>query len=163
MRDATTHDELSRRLRMAQQSDPVRDAGPPKGNAGEDPSKQHAQRDLIADSTVLCYGGSLTLVPKGAVLHLPEKLQDRVGVKPNVQVKTWRDFYGANRGWIRAIEVTRDQAIGHAPLPEATLATIEDSSSLVIATYKNGPISVLPLKDPEDVPKRSERKPVTYR
>lgn len=150
MRDAATHDQLSSRLRMAQQKDPIRNIGPPIGKTEEDPSLRNSSRDLIKDSIVISYRGNLTLVPKRAVLHLPEELSDRIGVKDGLQVKNWRDFYQVNRGWIRTMEVTRDQALGHAPFNEEVTEAIKTSSSLVVATYKGGPISVLPLKKPED-------------
>lgn len=163
MRDVVTSDELSRKLRMAQQSDPIRQIGPPAGNVEEDPAKAVTSRDLIKSSTILCFRGFLTLVPKQSVLHVPENLADRIGEKPDIKVQTFRDFQLANRSWIRTVEVTREQALGHTPLNENITATFEKSPYLVIATYKGGPISVLPLKAPEEVPDPSEMKSVIYR
>lgn len=149
LRDAATHDQLSQKLRMAQQKDPIRDVGPPAGKVDSDPSVQTANRDLIKESTVLCYRGYLTLVPKQAVLHLPEPLKDRFEIKPNIIVQTWADFYRANRGWIRTVEVTREQAMGQVAIPEEIVEAYKLSTSAVIATFNGGPISVLPLKQPE--------------
>lgn len=149
MRDATSHDELSRSLRMAQQKDPVRDLGPAIGKSDEDPAKRNAGRDLIKESTILCYRGFLTLVPKKAVLHLPEHLKDRFVAKDGIQVVTWKDFHQGNRGWIRTLEVSREQAMGQAPLPEEIVKSFETSTSVVVATFKGGPISVVPYKEPE--------------
>jgi hypothetical protein len=163
MRDVATNDQLVAKFTRANREDPIRELGPAIGDREVDPSKQIAERDLIKSSTLICYRGFLTLVPKRAVLHVPEKLKDRIGPRPGVKIKTWREFYIANRGWIRTIEVTRPQALGHVSLSESALEAISDSSSLVIATFKEGPISVLPLKDPEEVPTPSESKPVTYR
>lgn len=150
MRDAVTHDELSRSLRMAQQKDPIRDLGPAIGKVEEDPSLQNSSRDLIKESTVICFNGNLTLVPKRAVLFIPEKLEERIGVKPKQRVKTWADFYQSNRGWIRTVEVSREQAMGQKPISEGILEAIAKSSSLVVATFKNGPISVIPYEEPEE-------------
>lgn len=148
MREAATHDTLSHSLRMAQQKDPVQNLGPAIGKSDEDPSKAYAGRDLIKDSAILCYRGFLTLVPKRAVLHLPEKLKERFEVQENVKVQTWKDFYQSNRGWIRTVEVTREQAMGQTPMPEEIVAAFEESTSAVIATFKGGPISVLPYVAP---------------
>ena len=150
IRDAATHSELSNALRMAQQNDPIRNLGPAIGKSDEDPAAKFAGRDLIKDSTIICFRGGLTLVPKRAVLHIPDALKDRIGEQSGVKVMRWVDFYNANRGWIRTMEVTRDQAHGEAPLSEASLEAIKKSSSLVVATFNGGPISVLPLKEPED-------------
>jgi hypothetical protein len=162
MRDSASHDSLSQKLRMAQQVNEFADLGPAKGNTEVDPSVENSKRDLIKSSTIIAFNGRLTLVPKRAVLHIPEKLEDRIGEKPNVQVQNFQDFYKYNRGWIRTMEVTRPQALGHVPFDEETLTAIKESSSLVVATYKGGPISVLPPKDPETVPTKSEMKPITF-
>jgi hypothetical protein len=156
MRDSASHTQLSNSLRMAQQKDPIRDLGPAIGKVEEDPAKRNASRDLIKDSTILCFRGYLTLVPKRAVLHLPEKLADRFKEQPNIKVQSWQDFYLANRGWIRTVEVTREQAMGLAPLSEDLVETFAKSTSAVVATFKGGPISVLPLKEPEEEPLESE-------
>lgn len=150
MRDMADHDELSRRLKMAQQDDPIRNLGPAIGKTDEDPAKLYAGRDLIKDSAIICYRGNLTLVPKRAVLHVPDALKDRLGEKQGVKLLRWSEFYNTNRGWIRTIEVTRSQAMGDAPFPEATLKAIENSSSLIVATFHGGPVSVSPLKNPEE-------------
>ena len=150
MRDAASHDTLSQSLRMAQQKDPIRDLGPAIGKSDEDPAKAYAGRDLIKDSAILCYRGNLTLVPKRAVLHLPANLKDRFEAKDKVKVQNWKDFYQSNRGWIRTVEVTREHAMGQSPMAEEVVAAFENSTSAVIATFKGGPISVLPYVAPED-------------
>jgi len=156
MRDVATHNELSASLRMAQQSDPIRLLGPPAGKSDEDPSLRNSSRDLIKESTVVCFNGSLTLVPKRAVLFIPEHLKDRIGVKPKQEVKTWRNFLPANRGWIRTLEVSRDQAMGYAPISKATLDAMQQGNSMIVATFKAGPISVLPMKTEEELEKLAE-------
>lgn len=156
MRDAATHDQLSQTLRMAQQKDPIRDMGPAIGKTEEDPAKALAGRDLIKDSAILCYRGSLTLVPKRAVLHLPDALKDRFEEKSKVKVISWKDFYQSNRGWIRTVEVSREQAMGQAPMNEEVTKSFEQSTSAVIATFKGGPISVLPYVAPEEPSDKEE-------
>lgn len=158
MRDAATHDQLSQSLRMVQQSDPIRDLGPAIGKTEEDPSKPLASRDLIKDSTILCYRGYLTLVPKRAVLHLPDALKDRFEAKEKVKVVSWNGFFQVNRGWIRAVEVTREQAMGQAPMSEEVVKSFQEGNSAVIATFKGGPISVLPYVAPE-TPEEGETAP----
>lgn len=149
MRDAATHNQLSQTLRTAQQNDPIKALGPAAGKSDVDPALKNTNRDLIKESTVLCYRGFLTLVPKQAVIHLPERLKDRFEVRPGIKVQSWADFYQANRGWIKTVEVTRAQAMGQAPLSEDLITSFETSTSAVIATFKGGPISVLPYKEPE--------------
>lgn len=163
IRDAVTSEALAKKRQASSQNDPFRKVGPPAGNQEADPAKALAGRDLIKDSTILCYRGYLTLVPKQSVLHIPEGLKDRIGEKKGVEIKGWKEFYRTNRGWIRTVEVTRDQVLGYKPLPETTLNAIANSTSLVVATFKDGPVSVLPLKEEEDIPSALEQKSIIYR
>lgn len=147
MRDSASHDQLSQKLRMAQQKDPIRDLGPAAGKTDEDPTLRNSKRDLIKDSAILCFGGALTLVPKQAVLHMPENLKERFKERAGVKVVPWQEFFQSNRGWIRTLEVSREQAVGEVAIPEEVALAFRNSSSAVIATFKGGPISVLPLKE----------------
>lgn len=156
MRDVATHGQLSQSLRMAQQNDPVRNIGPAIGQVEEDPFKHYEGRDLVKDSIILCYRGSLTLLPKRSVLHLPDALKSRFEAVTNAAVVTWPDFYKVNRGWIRTVEVTRDQAMGAAPLDDEMLTAFETSASVVVATFKGGPISVKPYIAPEIAPTETQ-------
>jgi hypothetical protein len=149
MRDAVTHDELAQKLRMAAHEDPIRKIGPAIGKTDEDPAKRVNDRDLIKESTPLHYRGFLTLVPKRAVVHMPANLEDRLKFGDKVQVQSWADFFKGNRGWLRTLEVTRDQAMGIAPLDEATVTALRESTQVVVATFKGGPISVMPYVAPE--------------
>jgi len=162
MRDVVSHDQLSRKLRMEQQKDQLADLGPAMGQSDKDPSASLASRDFVKNSAVFSFRGHLTLVPKRSVLHVPDALLNRMKVEENAKVQTFQDFLLSNRGWIRAVEVTREQALGHAALPESTVESFANSSQVVVATYRGGPISVLPLKDPEEVPTPAEMKPVRF-
>lgn len=146
--DVITNDQMGSAHRIANSRDPLRDLGDPAGNINEDPAKRHHQRDLIKESTILCYRGYLTLVPKRAVLHVPDALVSRVGVQEGAEVKTWQEFYQLNRGWLREMEVTREQAKGLSPMPKETREAISTSTSIVVATFKSGPISVMPYVPP---------------
>ncbi len=150
MRDAASHDELSSQLRMARQSDPIKNSGPAIGEVEKDPASAQHKRSLLDSSSILCFRGQLTLVPKRAVLHVPEHLESRFGVNGKVEVKSWQDFYTANRGWIRPLEVTREEAFGFKPLSEAKLESIKESTTIVVATFKGGPIAVRPYVDPAE-------------
>ncbi len=156
MRDVATHDQLSQRLRMTLQKDPIRNLGPETGNLEVDPAVRTHSRDLVRDSTIISFKGNLTLVPKRAVLHIPDEMADRIGAKSGQKVLTWADFLQSNRGWIRTVEVSRDQVMGNAPLPPNIVAAFAKSSSMVVATFKGGPVSVLPVKEPESTEENTE-------
>jgi hypothetical protein len=144
-RDAATHDTLVERGRS--KVDPISQL--PEVKAPEDAmnSKAHKPESILARSEVIRRGKVATLVPKEAILHLPAGLRGVIGLEPGVRMVPWKDFYTANRSWIRTIEVTRDQAEGFVPMPEETVASFKDSTYLIVATYQTGPISVMPVKE----------------
>ncbi len=108
--------------------------------------------DFLATSEILCFNGLATFVPKRAVIRVPKTYSSRLVMDPEAQVKTWKEFYLANRGWITTLEVTRNQAEGNVPLAEAAQEQMSKSGNLTVATFQGNPISVLPLKVPASQP-----------
>lgn len=147
MRDASTHEQLSLDYRKAMQADPMRNMQPAKGG---DPSVVNQPEDLISRSDILCFGGIAALVPKRAVMNVPKNLAERLKFQPGSKITSWSEFYALNRGWITTVEVSRVQAEGNQAINEEITSRIGKSTNLVVATYMGGPISVLPLKVPED-------------
>lgn len=149
MRDVVTHDEIVETARKAKEEAP-----PPvfKPATGADPSVANKLGDLISRSDIICYRGQATLVPKRAVLHVPKAMSDRLGMKDDARIGSWTEFLNANRAWIRTVPVSRIQAEGNDPMSEETIKSFEKEQRLVIATYQEGPISVLPLKVPDPAP-----------
>lgn len=143
MRDVATHDQLSEKLRAATNQGPASQLAP---STGADPTKVSKPRDIASESDFLSFGGKVTLVPKRAILHIPPQYAGRIKFQSGSTVQTWGEFFAENRAWITTIEVTRMQAKGAEPLAEDVTQRIEKSSSVVVATYKTGPISVLPPK-----------------
>lgn len=146
MRDAATHEQLSQKLRVMEQADPMKKLPVSKC---EDPSK-NLPKDLISQSDMISFGGMTTLVPKMAILQIPKAYADRIKYVPGTQITSWSDFYALNRGWITTVEISRVQAEGKEPLPEATTKVLSKSGNLIVATYMGGPISKLPPKTPVD-------------
>lgn len=143
MRDAATHEQLAQRYRSAEQTDPMKKMPP---SQGEDPAKNLPQ-DLLSQSDFICFGGVATLVPKRAILTVPKALEDRTRLEAQFRIVGWLEFYSLNRAWITTVEVTRQQAEGNVALSEDTYASLKESTTLVVATFKGGPISILPLKE----------------
>ncbi|GAA5480207.1 hypothetical protein Hhel01_03731 [Haloferula helveola] len=107
---------------------------------------------ILARSEVLYRGNIATLIPKRAVLHLPSGLRGalaRPAEGQGVKFVQWSQFYAANRSWIRTVEVTRAQAEGMEAMPEETVEKFKESREMIVATYQTGPISVMPVKEPE--------------
>ncbi|MCX6878857.1 MAG: hypothetical protein NTW21_34355 [Verrucomicrobia bacterium] len=156
MRDAATHEQLALTLRKAQQEDPMKRLPASKG---EDPS-QNLPKDLLSQSDIICFGGIATLVPKRAILQIPESCTARLKIEPGARIVGWADFFAANRGWITTIEISRVQAEGKEPIAGDTQEMMAKCRNLVVATYQGGPISMLPLKVPPP-DKSPEKSPAT--
>jgi hypothetical protein len=168
MRDVTTHDELALKHRKAAQDDPMaklaaaQRVDPGKGVAPAkpvDPAKPAPPQGLLAQSDIISFNGVATLVPKRAIIQVPKNLKSRIAYEQGAKLMSWADFYALNRAWITTIEVSEEQAEGKNPLAEETQQKMVKSGALIIATYKGGPISVLPLKAPPEEPKTPNPQP----
>lgn len=146
MRDAATHEDLVLQARKAAQDKMVPTFKPP---VGEDRVALTRPKSLLESSDIICFGGTATLVPKGAILHTPKGVASRIGMQDGARFVSWGDFLTANRAWIVATNVSRAQAEGQEVLSEALVKTFEKEARLVVAVFNEGPISVLPVKTPE--------------
>jgi hypothetical protein len=128
-------------LASLQQKDPMirlaKPADDQAGTVGTEP------QSIIKQSTILNDGKNWTMVPNGAVVHLPPALKQRVNTPPAGTLLPWLEFLTLNRSWISTSEVTFDQAAGSQALPEERTSFWTKQNSLIIAVHQNGPISVL--------------------
>ena len=136
-----THEQLTKEQGAARQSShtAVRILQVEPGSVVQ---KRSDQTSLVSRSTVINFGDYWTLVPKGAVLHVPAALKGRLGGEPKGRLLSWSDFYNRNRGWLRQQPVTVSHARGDEVLPEESLKHISTLSQIVVATCHNGPISM---------------------
>jgi hypothetical protein len=148
IRKAPTHEDiLAQKQEMKRQAEEKAAAtSAQQVTLQKDPSKANKPASLLSRSEVLNYNGFATLVPKRAIVHLPESLKSRTGLGKNDKIQGWQEFYLNNRGWITTLEVSQKQAEGKEPFSEETLKMMGKSSSIIVATYQGGPISVLPLQ-----------------
>lgn len=149
MRDVVTHDQIVEAARKAKEDNPLPVFTPVEG---ADPTVVNRPKSLLERSDILCYLGKMTIVPKRAIIHAPKDVADRLGMKEGCELGSWLDFLNANRGWIRTVPVTRAQAEGREPMTEDTIKSFAKEKRLVVATYQDGPISVMPLKVPPPAP-----------
>lgn len=150
MRDIPTHEQLVARQKAGGGSNPF-DNRHFKPAEREDPAERAKQRgDLIGSSDFLCSLGKMTLIPKGSVLHMPDRLSDRARPKDNLQIVTWPDFFVKNRSWITTIEVSRLQAEGKQAISEQKMEGLLQTGDVIVATMGGSPISVLPLQIPQE-------------
>lgn len=142
MRDAATHDQIVKAMQESQQADPMKSL--PTSNI-PDPAV-NLPKDLVSQSDFICVSGVATLVPKHAILKVPAAYERCTTYQQGSRILSWSDFFAANRNWITTVEITPDQAAGKTPLSDELNAFISKSTNLIVATYKGGPISLLPTK-----------------
>lgn len=158
-RDAATHDQLAQKYRESRPRKALDDA---VGRTRPDPTKENQPRDLISSSDIISFNGLTTLVPKRAILRIPENYRDRIdNHRKSNRIVNWLEFYSHNRGWITTVEVSRAQAEGREPFAEELIKQLEKNRNLIIATYSTGPISVLPLKESGEAPLTTSEEPRT--
>ncbi len=123
---------------------------PPKGKSV---ARRPEDQSIIRQSVILNDGKNWTLVPKGAVIFLPDSMKHRVVAKPVGTLLPWSEFLSNNIAWIATHDVSFDQATGAKPLPAERAAFWAKHDKLVIAVHQNGPISVLASNNPQSSPR----------
>ncbi len=155
-RDTVTHEQLSKLRLGAQANDPMKALAK---SEGDDPSKVNQPQNLLASSDLISFQGLTTLVPKRAIMMLPEKFKDRINNhQQGNRVVGWLDFYSANRGWITTVEINRAQAGGSERLDEALSEQLEKSKNMVVSVMESGPISYLPYREEDEKNEEGELK-----
>ncbi|MES2658626.1 MAG: hypothetical protein V4689_08405 [Verrucomicrobiota bacterium] len=144
--EGVTQEQLILARRKADQADPMSKLPASKG---VDPSVVNRPPSLLETSDIISSGKFATLVPKRAILQIPKNLSDRIRLEPGATIQGWSEFYAANRGWITTVEVSRLQAEGRDPIADETKLLLSKSGNLIVATFRGGPISILPPKEPE--------------
>ncbi|MCU0795889.1 MAG: hypothetical protein MUF31_08140 [Akkermansiaceae bacterium] len=152
MRDAATHDDLVRVHRAEQARAATETSTHFVPAEGADPSVENAPGGILERSDIIRFGELATIVPKGAILHIPAAFADRVGEIGNARLVIWPEFYAVNRAWIDACEIPREVAEGNQRLDEKLELKFNEGGRLVVAVLAGGPVSRLPFKPAEPAP-----------
>lgn len=116
--------------------------------------RRQEEQSIIKQSVILNDGTNWTLVPKGAVIFLPEAMKRRVDVKPTGNLLVWVDFLAKNQAWITTCDISFDQAAGKKPLQPERVAFWSKQDKIVVAVHQSGPISVR-IPEPTQTPPQS--------
>ncbi len=98
--------------------------------------------DLMAHSEFIAMEAQVTLVPKGAILHVPERFKANVVSKPEGSILLWHEFLGRYRGMVACFDVTLKEASGETPLDAARFDAAVKSGLIVVAVHNRNPISI---------------------
>lgn len=105
---------------------------------------------VVKESTILHDGTHWTLVPNGAVIHLPEAQRERINARPVGKLMPWPEFLARNSAWLTTREVSFDLAAGNEKIDPAVLNEWKSGDKIVIAVHQQGPIRVkLGVANPE--------------
>ena len=98
--------------------------------------------DLLARSVFLTDGRQCTILPAGAVIHVPANRAGQV-VKsaPPLPLVTWDDFYRVNSAWLREFGLDHEQAAGTKPFEPKTAQALGSSGCVVVSTYFRQPVA----------------------
>ena len=113
-----------------------------KPAAGEVKVARPVNQSIIKQSTILHDGRNWTLVPKDAVVFLPQSQNARVNAKPLGTLLPWSEFLTKNHAWISTHEVSFEQAAGTEELPAEKAVHWAKQDKIVVAVHQRGPISV---------------------
>lgn len=143
-RDAPTNESLAKEYRETPREDPMKKLQPTKG---EDPPVVNSGSNLLDTSDLITFNGQTTLVPKNAIIKIPDKFAGRINNhQQGAKIADWLQFLTANRGWITAVEVTLAQAKGEVPVSPELMDPASKNANLLVAVIRGGPVSVLPPK-----------------
>jgi hypothetical protein len=139
MHDAITEQVLAQRVAdttkldalMAGKSKPV-DATRPK-----------SATSILDSSIILIDAEKFTLIPLGAILHLPAEHRAHIKTKPEGDFLTWPHFLERNASWLGSKEVPRDMVKGSAKAAKPVLREVASDPRVLVSVFKGCPIMIL--------------------
>lgn len=128
-------------LKLRAQARPM--AGSAPGQAASAP----AARTFAETSDFIAFNGQCTFVPKGAVLHVPDRMRQNIVPGMSGQVVFWTDFLNRFPAIVEPLEVTLQEASGAKPIEPKRLAAALRSERLIITVIRGNPTSVCKSAD----------------
>ena len=109
-----------------------------------------AKDSVVRESTILHDGTYWTLVPEGAVIHMPDAQRKHINARPVGTLMPWAEFRERNASWLDTREVSFDQAAGNEKITSEQLAGWKTGGKVVVAVHQEGPIRMsLAIAGPE--------------
>jgi hypothetical protein len=107
--------------------------------------------DLLSHSDILVFGNDFTILPRGAVLHVPKKLAAHRADQVTGRLLPWTDFVARYRGVVTYLEVTLEQASGKKAIEPAVWRAATETGRIVVAVLNHHPISVVSGNDSKPI------------
>ena len=97
--------------------------------------------DLLSRSTLLAANGHWTLVPRGAILHLPDAHAKKIVQAPVGKFLPFHEFHKKNYAWLSTREVSIKEAVGDKPFDEQVKTALVGAGLVVVSTMQKSPTS----------------------
>ncbi|MCW1884757.1 hypothetical protein OKA04_08455 [Luteolibacter flavescens] len=98
--------------------------------------------DLEKNSEFITFDGMVTLVPKGAIIHVPERYRANVVTELKGNIVLWTEFAARYRAVVAPFEVSLAEASGKEAIKPERLEAAQKSGVILIGTVGGNPISV---------------------
>ncbi len=109
--------------------------------------------DLVDYSDFIVFDGNVTIVPKGSIIHVPERFKAHVVSKPVGRLVPWAEFCARYRGLVSTKTVSLDEVAGKTPIEAKSMDAVRSSDLISVAVHNGNPISVaaaaIPPVNPE--------------
>jgi hypothetical protein len=120
----------------------------------ENVSRPPTAEDLKARYSYVQNKGKRVSIPTASLLYVPEGLSSMVTKDPTGTLVTWKSFLKQNRSKIHCHTVSLEEVRAQKRFTEEMIRGYKSFGKIVIATYKDRPISVNsqtlePLQEPE--------------
>jgi hypothetical protein len=139
-RNAAKHEDLLDAYQRSTREDPIREMG--EVPAELDLAQLYAQTSLLERSDPLSQGNLATLLPKGALLFVPEGMAERAQLPQGAEIVDWGHFYRLNSHWILPWNIRLEQALGEEALDLALFERLKRMGKVVVAICMDHPISL---------------------
>ncbi|MCW1913945.1 hypothetical protein OJ996_10185 [Luteolibacter sp. GHJ8] len=111
--------------------------------------------DLESNSEYIAFGEFVTLLPKGAIIHVPEKHKANVVKEMKGALLLWPEFVARYPGLVSRMDVSLEEASGQKPIAAERLKAARNTGLIIVGVLNQNPITV--SRDsipPEEVPAR---------
>lgn len=97
--------------------------------------------DLVRHSEFISFDGHSTLVPKHAIIHVPEIRRSCITRGLEGKFLPWAEFAARYRGLVHPFEVSLDEASGKTPIAPERFAAARKTDRILVAVLNGGPVS----------------------
>jgi hypothetical protein len=109
-----------------------------------DPSRVPTQASPFSRSLILGDANIFTLLPLGAILHLPPDHRSKLIAQPGEFFLAWPNFLKQNSVWLTTREVSVKMASGQDPkFAERVVRELASETRVVIAVRNGNPVSIM--------------------